>query len=141
MTAALFLFLSAVPASAQTDVKDRAEYRKLLGTHKLSLQWVSWEKFGKVTIAEERGMLKVHGRQELNGDYVQIDGTIVSVERNRFVFEGVITTRVSYNNNGEPCHRRGDFDFAAKGKRRYWRMQQIENPCEEIADYVDIYFR
>jgi hypothetical protein len=31
--------------------------------------------------------------------------------------------------------------FKITGKRKYWRMQQFDNPCDEAADYVDIYFR
>ena len=81
----IFSMLFALPASADTQVNDKAEYRKLLGTHKFSLQWVSWEQFGKVAITDQGGTLRVRGSQELNGDYVRIDGSVRSVSKGRAV--------------------------------------------------------
>ena len=37
--------------------------------------------------------------------------------------------------------RDGAFTFLKKGKRKYWRMQSIDNPCDLAADYVDLYLR
>jgi hypothetical protein len=37
--------------------------------------------------------------------------------------------------------RSGTFHFKATGKRRYWRMQEMDNPCDSVTDYVDVYFR
>ena len=31
--------------------------------------------------------------------------------------------------------------FKTKAGRKYWRMQEMDNPCEAVTDYVDIYFR
>jgi hypothetical protein len=37
--------------------------------------------------------------------------------------------------------RQGDFTFKVTGKRKYWRMQEMDNPCDEATDYVDIYYK
>jgi hypothetical protein len=66
---------------------------------------------------------------------------IVSIDARQFVFEGTITTTISHINGGKPCVRQGDFTFKITGKRKYWRMQEMDNPCDEATDYVDIYFR
>jgi len=48
---------------------------------------------------------------------------------------------VSHINGGEPCLREGEMTFAITGKRRFWRLQQMQNPCNEVVDYIDIFLR
>jgi hypothetical protein len=145
ITAALLaaaLALAAPPARAgSTVVNDPAAKRLLLGRHMLSLQWVSWDRFGTATVAERDGVLTLQGSQRVGGDYLEIDGMITRVDAKEFAFRGKIVTRVSYINGGEPCTREGEFTFAIKGARKYWRLQQMDNPCDEATDYVDVYFR
>lgn len=130
-------------AQEKTVVNDFAAKTKLVGNHKLSLQWISWDYFGTVKITDERGVLHLRGEQKQRGgnDFLKIDGTINLIDKNTFVFNGVITTRVSHINNGDNCKREGEMTFAIKGNRRYWRLQEMENPCDGGTDYVDIYFR
>jgi hypothetical protein len=114
----------------------------LLGRHMLSLQWISWEKFGTAVVTNKLGVYGLEGEQRgPGGDYLKIAGMIVSIDAREFKFEGTITTRVSHINNGQPCERQGDFTFKVTGKRKYWRLQEMDNPCDEATDYVDIYFR
>ena len=113
----------------------------LLGDHLLSLQWISWDHFGKATVSEHDGKLLVKGEQRKGDDFVMVDGTITEVLPRGFHFHGKVTTRVSYINKGQPCVRDGNFTFLASGARKFWRMQEINNPCDEAADYVDIYFK
>ena len=70
-----------------------------------------------------------------------VDGTITSLDAKTFTFEGTITTRVSHIAKGQPCERKGKMTFAITGKRKYWRLQQMDNPCEGVTDYVDLYLR
>jgi hypothetical protein len=35
--------------------------------------------------------------------------------------------------------RDGSYEFRITGRRRYWRLQQMEQ-CDGLTDYVDIYF-
>jgi hypothetical protein len=130
-------------AQEKTVVNDENAKKMLLGKHKLSLQWISWDYFGTATVANKNGVLYLKGEQKQRGgtDYLRIDGTITSIDKNEFTFNGTIDMRVSHNNDGEPCKREGEMTFAIKGKRKYWRLQEMDNPCEGVTDYVDIFFR
>ncbi|HEX4946316.1 MAG TPA: hypothetical protein VFZ34_06625 [Blastocatellia bacterium] len=145
ITLSLLLFLAfALPLEAQTKtvVKDKAAKAKLLGKHKLSLQWISWDYFGTATVTEKNGVLHLKGEQKSRkgSDFVKVDGTITAIETKSFTFTGTITTQVSHNNEGKPCTRAGEMTFAITGKRKYWRLQQMQSPCGIETDYVDIYF-
>lgn len=128
---------------ARTEVKDRLAARKLLGRHKLSLQWISWDYFGTATVTIKSGVYMLKGGQ--NGrkttDFVKVDGRITSIDAKEFKFEGTVITQVSHINGGKPCERSGEMAFRITGKRKYWRLQPIDNPCDAVADYVDIFFR
>jgi hypothetical protein len=54
---------------------------------------------------------------------------------------GKVETRVDYIADGKVCPREGRFTFRITGKRRYWRMKEMNNPCEDVVDYVDVYLR
>jgi hypothetical protein len=134
-----------IPSSAQerTIINDAAAAKMLLGTHKLSLQWISWDHFGTANVTKNAAIYSIKGSQKGRGesDFVTIDGMIVSIDAKQFVFEGKIVMQVSHINGGKPCERQGDFTFKITGKRKYWRMMEMDNPCDEATDYVDIYFR
>lgn len=115
------------------------------GTHKLSLQWISWEEMGTVTIgaSDKKGTRKINGAQhsKTNTDYLEIEGTLRESSARELIFEGKILVKVADINKGELCRREGTYHFKATGKRKYWRLQEMEN-CEgnKVTDYVDIYF-
>jgi hypothetical protein len=142
---AVLIIGHSAAAQDRTDVKNPAAARMLLGRHKLSLQWVSWDHFGVATVTSGGGQYSIKGEQKGRGenrsDFVAIDGTITSVDSKEFAFRGKIVTQVSHINAGKPCVREGEFTFKITGKRRYWRLQQMDNPCDPVTDYVDIYFR
>lgn len=128
---------------AKTIVKDEKQKKKLLGRHMLSLQWISWKKFGVATVSEKNGTLYIKGQQLGKGktpDYVKIDGVITEVHPKKFKFDGTVLTRVSHINNGEECRREGEMTFEIRKKRKYWRLAEMKNPCSVVTDYVDIYF-
>jgi len=142
-----FLFLAVLNSSGfaqeKTVINDANSKKMLLGKHKLSLQWISWDYFGTATVTDKKGILYLRGEQKQRGgrDYLKIDGTITSIDKNEFTFNGTIIMQVSHNNNGVACKREGKMTFAVKGKRKYWRLQEMDNPCDGVTDYVDIYFR
>lgn len=135
--------VSSIFAQEKTKINDANAAKMLLGRHKLSLQWISWDYFGMAAVTKRHGIYAVDGKQKGRGnsDLLTIEGIIVSIDTKQFVLEGKIVTQVSHINGGKPCIRQGDFTFRITGKRKYWRMQEIDNPCDEAADYVDIYFR
>lgn len=139
----LVLVFSTAALAQKTVVRDSSAKRMLLGNHKLALQWVSWDYFGVARITEKSGVVYLKGEQKQRGgtDFVKIDGRITEINARDFVFEGTIVTQVSHINGGEPCTRDGEFTFRITGKRKYWRMKEIDNPCDQVADYVDIFFK
>lgn len=138
-----FAFGFSVFAQEKTLVNDANAKKMLLGKHLFSLQWISWDYFGAATVTDQKGTLYLKGEQKGRGnaDFVTIDGTITEINKTDFKFDGTVTTQVSYINGGKPCKREGSLTFAVSGKRKYWRMKEIDNPCDTAADYVDVYFR
>ncbi len=142
--AALLTLLAAVgQAQVRTDVNDAEAAKMLLGRHMLSLQWISWEHFGNANVTRTGGVYRIKGEQKGRGndDFVTIDGVVKSIDEKEFVFDGKIVTRVSHIAEGAECKREGEFTFRITGKRKYWRLMQMDNPCDPVTDYVDIYFR
>ncbi len=145
---ALLCAFAAVSTAASTPGIDATARARLVGNHRLTLQWIGWGDLagaGHVVVAAQGRGLSLHGEQtghdDNAGDYVRIDGHIVSATRDGFTFEGEILTRVSHIAGGAECRRQGTFHFATTLGRKYWRMQEMDNPCDTATDYVDIYFR
>lgn len=146
LTLIVGITLSAVFfAQDKTVVRDQKARQMLLGRHKLSLQWISWDYFGTATVTNRGGIYYLKGEQKGRGrsstDFVRIDGIVTSIDAKEFGFDGTITTQVSHINGGKPCERRGKMTFRVTGKRKYWRLMEMDNPCDEATDYVDIFFR
>lgn len=127
---------------------DAAAKAKLVGRHRLTLQWIGWSDLsaaGTLTVEDRDGELHANGEQigrgDSEGDFVRVSGKIVSVAHDSFVFEGKIVTRVRHIAGGAECERDGRFTFKTKGGRKYWRLQEMDNPCDSATDYVDVYFR
>lgn len=133
----------AVFAQQRTVINGAKAKKMLLGGHKISLQWISWDYFGRANVTERKGVLYLKGRQDArkSKDFVTVDGSITSIDDKEFTFNGKIVTQVSHIFGGKPCTREGEMTFRITGKRKYWRLQKIDNPCDGVADYVDIYFR
>ena len=132
--------------------KKPAAKKSFVGNHMLSLQWISWKKFGKAVITKgpEANTYNITGRQgsdccdeqagRNNGDFVSIEGTIRKVDDNTLIFNGKIVTKVYHINGGNEVVREGEFTFLSTQGRKYWRLQAMENPADQCTDYVDIYF-
>ena len=117
--------------------------KNILGKHLCSLQWISWKDFGTVTISQGSDKtVHVKGGQKskTNSDYLQIDGILTVINPLHLKFNGEIITCVDHINNGKPVKRKGTYNFTVAGQRRYWRMQETNNPKDGCCDYVDIYF-
>ncbi|WP_109852290.1 hypothetical protein [Aquimarina sp. AU58] len=116
----------------------------MVGNHYLSVQWISWDYFGtaKIEKTDNDNVYTIEGHQNSkeNSDFLKIKGTITPRSAKHLVFNGTIETQVDFINNGKPCKREGEFNFKVKGNRKYWRLQEMNNPCSEVTDYVDIYF-
>src|SRR5215211_3077675 len=103
----LWLLLICLPAYGQavrnnhprTVIKDKAAKIKLMGDHRLSLQWISWDYFGRAKVTESNGTLYLTGEQKARkgGDQLKIDGVITEVGARDFKFNGTIITKVEIN--------------------------------------------
>ena len=136
--------MAACAAAQQaTEIKDSNAARMLLGRHKLSLQWISWDYFGAANVTNKGGVYRIKGEQKGRGntDFVTVDGAITSISAKEFAFDGKIVIQISHINGGKPCIRQGAMTFRITGKRKYWRLMEMDNPCDQATDYVDIYFR
>lgn len=135
---------------------------RLVGRHLFSLQWISWTHFGTAIVrpTARPGVFHISGFQRRKvpytcknknsplcstslQDFVRIDGLITNVTPRSFKFVGTIRRRIfhlegSDGIKGSACVRRGVFTFAVSGKRKFWRLQQMD-ACG-VADYVDIFF-
>jgi FlaG/FlaF family flagellin (archaellin) len=136
-----------VTTSQATVVHDQAAKQLLLGNHRLTLQWISWTRFGQVEITDSDGSLHMKGDQKSaeNSDYLHIDGVITQIDAGSFAFRGTIVMQVGDTNGGKPCTRQGDMTFRKTGARKYWRLKEMQNPCvpagDMTTDYVDVYLR
>lgn len=137
------VFVFPIFAQQKTVVNDAKAAQMLVGRHKLSLQWISWDYFGAATVTNRRGVFYLKGNQKQRGgtDFLELDGVITEINAGNFKFDGKITMQISHINNGKPCARAGEMTFAITGKRKYWRLQEMQSPCDVTTDYVDIYFR
>ncbi|MBC7475922.1 MAG: hypothetical protein H7263_16690, partial [Candidatus Sericytochromatia bacterium] len=124
----------------KTLVKDKATKKSLIGIQNCSLQWISWSKFGELKISELDGTVFVAGKQEdtHNQNYLTINGRFTEIDTKELKFTGTIITRVSDNNSGQPCKREGEMSFKKSAGRNFWRLSQMQNPCDDLVDYVDI---
>jgi len=138
----VFVFSFAAFSQEKTKINSSSAKRTLIGKHFLALQWISWEKYGRVDIWERKGVMYLKGsqRSDENDDYLTIDGVITSVDEKEFKFDGKIVTSVSHINGGEACTRESEVTFVITGKRKYWRLKEMDNPCDGVVDYVDIFF-
>ncbi len=136
-------FGASVLGQSKTVVNSAKAKTMLLGRHKLALQWISWDYFGSATVTNRNGVFYLKGEQKSrkDSDFVRVNGVIKRIDAKSFVFDGTIITQVSYINGGQPCTREGEMTFKITGTRKYWRMQDIDNPCDTAADYVDLFFR
>lgn len=113
------------------------------GRHYFTIQWISFENKPGTALIEAlgNGEYSIEGEQwdKVHHDYVIIKGTFKAVDRQLY-FDGKIVSRISINNNGQPCELTGKQIFKASGKRKYWRLQHMLNCDNETTDYIDIFF-
>ena len=147
MRAAVVAALLALPAVAQADptITDKTAAKQVLGKHALTLQWLGFgdlQTAGSVNVVAKDGHWLLTGKQEAKEGFVTLDGEVVAIDKTTFEFEGKVVTRADGNNNDQPCAREGRYTFLRKPGKKYWRMQPVENnPCDPVADYIDIYLR
>jgi hypothetical protein len=137
----LSLFMSAAaPGAERTIVNDPAALARLRGNSGLTLQWISWDHRGRIAVTNRAGVVHLAGNQAARdgAGRLEIDGDVTEIDRNSFTFQGRIAI-TDTPDAGRNCLRDGTYEFRITGRRRYWRLQQME-VCDGLTDYVDIYF-
>lgn len=127
--------------SVGTVVDDPAALQRLRRNTGITLQWISFEtaQRGHVRVTERHGRVHLSGRQAgRGGALIDVEGDVLAIGSRSFTFRGVIRIE-NAPDPGRECVRDGTYEFRATGRRRYWRLQNIE-ACDGLADYVDIYF-
>jgi len=138
------LAFCAASASADPAISDQKAAKQLLGKHALTLQWIGTgglKDAGKAEVKQENGEWRLTGRNDAKEGFVSLDGVVTKVDKTSFTFKGKIVTRVEYIYEGKECARDVEVTFERKGSRKYWRMYPIDNPCDAVADYIDIFLR
>jgi hypothetical protein len=143
--ACLVLLLATAATQAASDaprtiVDDPAALARLRGNGGITLQWISWDYRGRVRVSEAAGRVHLSGAQRARSGTgrLDLDGDVVEIGASSFTFRGHIGI-TDTPDPGRACMRDGDFEFRITGRRRYWRLQQMEQ-CDGLTDYVDIYF-
>jgi hypothetical protein len=146
----LFFFVAAAlctASMAQADpvISDQKAAKQLLGKHALTLQWIGTaghlKDAGSAEVKQENGEWRLSGRNDAKEGFVSLDGIVTKIDKTTFTFKGKIVTKVEFIFEGKECPREGEWTFERKGSRKYWRMYPIDNPCEAVADYIDIFLR
>ncbi|MEZ5708531.1 MAG: hypothetical protein R3E02_03970 [Blastomonas sp.] len=124
----------------KTRVVDPAMMAKLFSNSGTTLQWIGWDRRGKLS-AEWRGdAVHISGRQAEPGDtgLLRIEGDVIAMGKQGFTFRGTILI-ADTPDYGRFCLRSGDMEFLITRNRKYWRLQEMTE-CDGLTDYVDIYF-
>ena len=143
----LFLLISSI-SHAQTSINSQIGKERLLGKHFFMIQWLSDAPIGEAEVTEKNDTFYISGKQSgvpsdlgRKDDFVSIDGIITNVKAREFTFKGKIIVKSYGDNNGQSCVRNGTMTFFASGTRKYWRLQEMQSPCDSATDYVDLYFK
>lgn len=140
--ALLLSLLAATPAATaeRTIVTDPAALARLQRNSGLTLQWISWDHRGRVQVSRSGGIVHLSGSQAARGGpgRLTLEGDVVEIGATSFTFRGRIVI-ADTPDPGRNCVRDGTYEFRVTGRRRYWRLQQME-VCNGLTDYVDIYF-
>lgn len=88
----ILTFAFTVYPQRRTEIDNARAAQTLLGRHRLSLQWISWDHFGAANVTRRDGVFYLKGRQDgrgaSRGDYLTVEGFITSIGAREFSFDG-----------------------------------------------------
>lgn len=127
-------------SAPHTVVFARAEAERLLAASGVTLQWIDWNLRGSVFVREETGTIRLTGSQTSSEGpgSLFLDGEVREVGEGYFLFDGVIRI-ADTPDPGRRCEADKLWHFAVTQGRPYWRLREFEW-CDDLTDYVDIYF-
>jgi len=122
----------------KTIIQNQAAYERLMNNSGITVQWLWHADRGHLQATDIGDVVRLEGTQSNYEGTLKMKGEVVAISTDRFRFRGTILI-VDAPDKGRNCERTGDFDFRISGKRKYWRLQQMEF-CGTLTDYVDVYF-
>ncbi|WP_233161630.1 MULTISPECIES: hypothetical protein [unclassified Achromobacter] len=122
----------------KTIIQNQAAYERLMNNSGITVQWLWHANRGHLQATDTNDVVRLEGTQSNYEGTLKMKGEVVAISTDRFRFRGTILI-VDAPDKGRNCERTGDFDFRISGKRKYWRLQQMEF-CGGLTDYVDVYF-
>src|SRR4051812_23542077 len=140
----MLLFLAAMLApqvSASvlpTNVEDPAALERLRHNSGVTLQWIGWERRGRVTVTERGGRVHLSGSQAGNGGRLTIDGDVSGIGRDSFTFRGRIVV-ADTPDPGRECVRDGIYEFRVTGGGRHLGLSPVGG-WGGPPGFVEIYF-
>ncbi len=128
------------PALAPTRVLSETDAERLRTVQGVTLQWIDWDERGDVEItrSEEGHWWLKGGQQGENGAGLSLDGFIIEIGEDYFLFDGRIAI-MNTPDAGRSCEQHKIWRFEATQRRSYYRLREFEW-CDYLTDYVDIYF-
>jgi hypothetical protein len=129
-----------LPQFTGTQVFDSKGLERLLKADDLTLQWIDWNRRGKVELVADGDYLRLSGFQQARDGpgRLELDGKVIEVGSNYFIFEGKI--RITDTPDvGRTCEATKIWHFAITQNRKYYRLREFEW-CDGLTDYVDVYF-
>jgi hypothetical protein len=154
--AALLLTLLAPALASETGVavapgKATGLERSYVGTHRLRVNRIPGKEWsGTVTIAKQGAALQLNGSLRNGPHYLELSGTVEPVSPRKFHLDGEVRGIPDMAWANEPPRERttkGRFTFEATGRRRYWRLYQVDGRdcvcgegCGNDFCYIDVEF-
>ena len=135
--------------SAAGDAKSlEASY---VGTHRLRVNRIPGREWtGTVTITREGGALRLAGSLRHGPHYLELSGTVEPETQRKFHLDGELRGVPDMAWADEPPRERttkGRFTFEATGRRRFWRLYQVDgrdcvcnDNCGNDFCYIDVEF-
>ena len=141
---------SAVAAEIATG-GDKALEASYIGKHRLRVNRIPGREWtGTVTITKQGGALRLEGSLRRGPHHLEISGTVEPETARRFILDGELRGVPDMAWAGEQPRERttkGRFTFEATGRRRFWRLYQVDgrdcvcdDNCGNDFCYIDVEF-
>lgn len=131
---------TADSAGSPTRVLDASAAQRLRANKGLTLQWIDWNRRGTARVTVSGGVWTLRGEQAERGGpgRLRLDGKVTEIGRDYFLFDGTVSI-TDTPDKGRQCSKHDVWRFAVTQNRRYWRIRTFEW-CDDLTDYVDVYF-
>ncbi len=149
---ALALGVAASARAAETAVAvAKSLEASYVGTHRLRVNRIPGREWtGTVTITKQDGALHLEGSLRHGAHHLEMSGTVEPESARKFHLDGELRGVPDMAWADEPPRERttrGRFTFEATGRRRFWRLYQIDgrecvcnDGCGNDFCYIDVEF-